>query len=96
MFTEELYALYVRYEQFVHKKDRERDQLKRFLCNSPVYDPNVDHEIRDWPCLIEHENIDDTFREFKDEGVYPGLGTYHMYHRIDGKLVAVTVIDIVT
>jgi hypothetical protein len=63
------------------KKIRERDQLKRFLCNSPVYDPNVDHEIRDRPCLIEHENIDDTFREFKDEGVYPGLGTYHMYHR---------------
>jgi arginyl-tRNA--protein-N-Asp/Glu arginylyltransferase len=26
--------------------------------------------------------------------VYPGLGAYHMYHRIDGKLVAVGVIDI--
>ncbi len=31
---------------------------------------------------------------FKDEGVYPGLGSYHMYHRIDGKLVAVGIIDI--
>ena len=27
-------------------------------------------------------------------GVYPGYGTFHMYHRIDGKLVAVNVIDI--
>lgn len=26
--------------------------------------------------------------------MYPGYGTYHMYHRIDGKLVAVNVIDI--
>ena len=36
----------------------------------------------------------DTEREFKDEGVHPGLGAYHMYHRIDGKLVAVGIIDI--
>ena len=32
---------------------------------------------------------------WKDEGIYPeALGSYHMYHRIDGKLVAVGVIDI--
>jgi len=23
----------------VHKKDRDKDQLKRFLCSSPIYDP---------------------------------------------------------
>jgi len=38
--------------------------------------------------------VDETFREFKDEGVFPGYGTFHMYHRIDGKLVAMSVIDI--
>ena len=32
--------------------------------------------------------------EFKDEGVFPGLGTFHMYHRIDGRLVAVGVFDL--
>jgi arginine-tRNA-protein transferase len=32
--------------------------------------------------------------EFNDEGIFPGFGTFHMYHRIDGKLVAVGVIDI--
>ena len=38
--------------------------------------------------------VDETFREFKDEGIFPGHGTFHMYHRIDGKLVALSVIDI--
>ena len=33
-------------------------------------------------------------REFRDEGVYAGPGSYHMYHRIDGKLVAVGILDI--
>lgn len=39
VFTEELYQLYKRYEMHVHKKDRPPEQLKRFLCNSPLYDP---------------------------------------------------------
>jgi arginine-tRNA-protein transferase len=38
--------------------------------------------------------VDEYFREFNDEGIYPGNGTFHMYHRIDGKLVAMNVIDI--
>jgi arginine-tRNA-protein transferase len=94
MFTEELYELYARYEKAVHKKDRERDNLKRFLCNSPVYDFDKDIMIRDSPSLENCQMVDETFREFKDEGVFPGHGTFHMYHRIDGKLVALSVIDI--
>lgn len=38
--------------------------------------------------------IDETFRVYKDEGVFAGFGTFHMYHRIDGQLVAMSVIDI--
>ena len=34
-------------------------------------------------------------KDFKDEGVWPDFyGSYHMYHRIDDRLVCVTVIDI--
>ncbi len=34
--------------------------------------------------LLDPQKVDETFREFKDEGVFPGFGTFHMYHRIDG------------
>ncbi len=59
-----------------------------------MYDAAVDHEIAASNSLLDPLKVDETFRVFKDEGVFPGFGTYHMYHRIDGKLVAVTVIDI--
>jgi hypothetical protein len=36
----------------------------------------------------------DEGRKFKDEGIYPGKGSFHFYHRIDGKLVAMGVNDI--
>jgi hypothetical protein len=59
-----------------------------------VYDADKDVMIRDSPSLENCQMVDETFREFKDEGVFPGHGTFHMYHRIDGKLVALSVIDI--
>ena len=40
-------------------------------------------------------NVDKHMHTWQDEGIYPeAMGTYHMYHRIDGKLVAVGVLDI--
>ena len=47
------------------------------------------------PAPLNYEEIDEGI-EFKDEGINPGLGTFHMYHRIDGKLVAVGNIDIMS
>jgi len=39
--------------------------------------------------------IDNKFWKFKDEGVYPAeKGSYFMYHRIDGRLVGVGVLDV--
>ena len=42
--------------------------------------------------LISTLEIDETFKIYKDEGVFPGFGTFHMYHRIDGVLVAFSVL----
>ena len=60
----------------------------------PTYDPKDSAEAFR-PSQPEMLGLD-THRSFKlaGEGVFPGPGSYHMYHRIDGKLVAVGVIDI--
>lgn len=59
-----------------------------------MYDPEREPEFAQSPMIFTSGKIDETFRVFKDEGVYPECyGTYHMYHRIDGKLAAVGVID---
>jgi arginyl-tRNA--protein-N-Asp/Glu arginylyltransferase len=39
IFTEEFFEVYKKYELAVHKKERTPDQVLRFLCNSPVFDP---------------------------------------------------------
>ena len=46
---------------------------------------------------INFEKVDDG-RVFNEEGdgIYPGKGSYHFYHRIDGRLVAVGNIDLST
>eukprot|EP00347_Sterkiella_histriomuscorum_P021869 403332481 len=95
LYTEEFFDLYFKYEKAIHKKDRDPDGLKRFLCNSPIYYPVRDAHMAFTESQIDYKTIDQLFRpENIDLGVYPGYGSYHMYHRIDGKLVAVNVIDI--
>ena len=92
-FTEELCELGIKYETIIqNNKKGDRDYIQRVLCDNPLYDPSS-QEDADLPCYPEMLGID-THRSFKDEGIYPGLGGFHMYHRIDGKLVAVGVIDI--
>ena len=95
VFTEELYALYKRYELHVHKKERPPSQLQRFLCNSPLFDPAMEPQKANACMLFNSAKIDQTYHTWQDEGHCPlTMGTYHFYHRIDGKLVAVGVCDI--
>ena len=95
MYTDELFEVYLRYELAVHKKERVKANLTRFLCNSPLYDPEKEPHKAHSPMFFKQSNIDKYMNTFQDEGIYPeAMGTYHMYHRIDGKLVAIGVLDI--
>ena len=67
--------------------------MERFVCNSPVFDPNVDKEFLQSASILEPKDLDKR-RDHIDEGIFPGYGSFHIYHRIDGKLVAVGCIDI--
>ena len=64
------------------------------MCESPLYDPRYPEE-RNLPPF--NKNNLDGYRERKDEGIFPrALGSYHMIHRIDGKVAIVGVIDLTT
>jgi len=78
----------------------DRDGFERFLCQAPLFDPNdVTDEAESKNGsnrTLNRTNLDnpDEFRTLQDEGVWPKYkGGYHMLHRIDGKLIAISVID---
>eukprot|EP00347_Sterkiella_histriomuscorum_P016430 403353207 len=93
-FTQELMNLSVRYEKAVHKREQDQNNVQIYLCDIPTYNPQNQAEAQ-FPSYPDTMKLD-RHREFKEEGecVNPGPGSYHMYHRIDGRLVAVGVIDI--
>ena len=69
IFTEEFFEVYKKYELAVHNKERIPDQVKKFLCNSPVFDPSKEQWSGNSSFLST--NLDKDHREFKDEGVFP-------------------------
>ncbi len=66
MFTDALYQLYKRYELAVHGKEREADQLKRFLCNSPVYDPTNEEVFAESMAELSGSKLDAQRHTFCD------------------------------
>eukprot|EP01132_Coremiostelium_polycephalum_P005848 gene5848-7277_t len=82
-FTEEVFKLFQKYQREVHgEHKKEKKSFTRFLVDSPLipvdYSPNG-LATRKGTIAIPKES---------------GYGSYHQYYRIDGKLVAVGVIDI--
>jgi arginyl-tRNA--protein-N-Asp/Glu arginylyltransferase len=64
-----------------------------------LYNPDdpKDHDRIGMAAPINYEKVDEgrVYNEGGD-GIYPGKGSYHFYHRIDGRLVAVGNIDLST
>lgn len=89
MATQESFEVFKLYEEHIHgNQGKNMESFKRFLCNSSLYDSSN-------PADVNHTiPIDDTNRVYTNQGIWPKyLGSYHMLHRIDGKLIAVGVLD---
>uniref|UniRef100_A0A914H674 Arginyl-tRNA--protein transferase 1 n=1 Tax=Globodera rostochiensis TaxID=31243 RepID=A0A914H674_GLORO len=88
---EEEFELFRRYQTQIH---REREQgvtpeaFRRFLAASPLMSAVGERD----------NNNDSEEEEADDEGLpprrLPGLGSYHQQYRLDGRLIAVAVIDL--
>lgn len=85
--------VFKKFDKKQFSKDRAKSSFEGFLTNSPLYDPK-DPSFTNKRPYKDHCRIDGD-RIFKDEGVYPKyFGSYHLHHRIDGKLIAINVWDI--
>ena len=92
VFDDDCFEVWKGYEFNIHKKkEKQKSGYERFLCQSPLYDPKSELD-----CVLPHFERDlDELREVKDEGLFPAsFGSYHMIHKIDGKVFMVGVIDL--
>lgn len=95
VYNDELYEVYRKYEKHVHDRHRTTDEFRSYHCNSPLYDPVMEPEKAEASMLGDPKLIDFTYHHWKDEGHCPIVrGSYCMYHRIDGKLVAAGFFDL--
>ena len=85
--TSERYELYKKYQISIHGDDPStisQTGFKRFLVDSPLFDTASSSNSKEKFTIATKE---------KEKVVY-SLGTYHQLYRLDGRLVAVGVVDI--
>lgn len=87
--SKELLDFYQKYERYWHKKERTEAQLEEFFCNGSVYDPEKDEWGINRPAKYDSKGLDEG-KPKGNLGPNPGKGYFHILHRIDGKLVALT------
>lgn len=70
------------------------------MARSPLYNPEDPDESQEASSNLKSETCEESLKELvetlasKEETYPPRPGSYHMYHRIDGELVAVGVIEL--
>ncbi|CAI2361070.1 unnamed protein product [Moneuplotes crassus] len=91
MFTDESFEIYKLFHEDIFDEDCFSASYEKFICSPSLFDPKDPREIKTFRDSI---NINGD-SQFVDSGVYPEFfGSYHLYHRIDGVLFAVSIIDI--
>ena len=95
----ETHKLYVKYQMIVHEDKEEEctiEQFKRFLVKTPlqVYISNLipDSFFCINPCFFN--NFCKQSCKHPDDKTHPGYGSFHQQYWLDGKLIAVGVIDL--
>lgn len=87
-FTEEKFALYANYQEHVHHdppNEITRSGFRRFLCNSPIH-----RRTRILDSASSGEASDGKDQARKEQK----LGSYHQLYRLDGRLIALGVLDL--
>ena len=80
--NDERYLLYYKYEQAIHKEVSTVSDYNNFIGTSPLIKKRI-------------KKPKDFYLKTKHPELYPDYyGTYNLIHRLDGKIIAVTVIDI--
>ncbi|CCK70078.1 arginyltransferase KNAG_0D03320 [Huiozyma naganishii CBS 8797] len=87
VYTEEKYALFAKYQEFVHKDyDHNRRSFERFLCHSPF---SAEVEMG---TLEEWEQLNNWWKLSPNEAL-ERIGPSHECYYLDGKLIALAVTD---
>eukprot|EP00344_Euplotes_crassus_P009001 CAMPEP_0197001542 /NCGR_PEP_ID=MMETSP1380-20130617/6216_1 /TAXON_ID=5936 /ORGANISM="Euplotes crassus, Strain CT5" /LENGTH=248 /DNA_ID=CAMNT_0042419247 /DNA_START=332 /DNA_END=1078 /DNA_ORIENTATION=+ len=90
---QEVLDLYQKFQYARFDEVKTKTDFMEQRTNSCLFDPK-DPAFRSTK-TVKDETRRDEGRVFKDEGIYPEYyGTYYMHHRIDGKLVACSILDI--
>ena len=89
-FLEEEFQLYRKYQVSVHNdKDVNPEEYKRFLVESPI-----DYESLSSITSSQVPNLRSSTHMPCEIPKFTGYGSFHQQYRLDGKLVAVGVIDV--
>lgn len=96
--VEEEYGLYVRYQTTIHKDspiECNMHQFKRFLCTSPLMPFSHTNDSLADPIStlsVKDKNLDEEVA--RDLKTLNGYGSFHQQYRLNNKLIAVGVLDI--
>lgn len=87
-FSEDKYKVFEKYQSIIHNEpppETTRHSFKRFLCSSPLR--------RTAQSRYDGENSIPVGDDQQDPK-HPSLGSFHQVYRIDGKIIAVAVLDL--
>jgi arginine-tRNA-protein transferase len=93
-FSDESFHLFKKYQMTVHHEAEDevsRDGYERFLVKGPLYNGNDQHGV-----ALNRKELPEELQGLVevDTCQFVPYGAYHQHYRLDGKLIAVAVLDV--